>query len=131
MAADSAAIRVSASYYDQGASPPYVDFFPTTWQPAVSQVQGPRRISVPTIGVTVHLDGWASVLTVVLANKDPTNYIEVAYTYPSPIGGAKTNVISLLPGASAVINGPITLASNLVLTAFGGTVITDYAILGT
>lgn len=131
---DTAFVRVMQQYFDKGltSAPPLVTHAPPDWAPpSPAQGVGPRRLIVTTGGVTIHLDGWNSILSLMLANRDPLNFVELIWTYTDATPTAHINKIKLYAGASAVIPGPVTLASNLLLTADTASCLVDYSIIGT
>lgn len=132
--ADSAFVRVLARYFNQGdtSSKPLVDHAAPDWYvPVPAQGMGPRRVIVTTESLLFHLDGWNTISTIIINNNDDTNFIEVQWHYLTMVSADQTNVMPVAAGAPLVINGPITIANNLLLQAHGAAVSVDISIFGT
>lgn len=131
---DTAFLRVLGQYLDQGATdePPFVNHAPPDWNvPVPAQGMGPRRLIVTTAGVTTHLDGWTTLLAAIIVNRDATNLVEVTYHYLDQAAVDKTNTVPIQPGGFIILNGPITLANNLVMASFNANCVVDYSLYGT
>lgn len=79
-----------------------------------------------TSGTTIELSNFASVLGVVVRNKDTANYVDVAWTYSATASKAKVPA-----GAWMFIPTPVTIANDLTITANTATVDCDLIIIGT
>lgn len=133
MTADTAAVRIYAQYLDQGSPTlPLLTFAPSDWMPTTPTQQTLRRMTVPTApGITISLASWASILVLLVKSRDPSAYVELAYTYTDAALVAHPNVTRIPTSAVLAVPGPITIANNVALTAFGNSAVIDLAIIGT
>ena len=79
-----------------------------------------------TSGTTIELSNFASVLGIVVRNKDTTNYVDVAWTY-----SATASKCRVPAGGWMFIPTPATISADLVITANTATVDCDIIIAGT